>query len=473
MPVCVGASHDVGSPFRARTAGHLDGFNVADFRSQQSRRSTRMHPPASLARQVAIILVCAAVPAMATAQAGSGSPPAPATHVSMEDAVRLALVHNHQLQAQRLSTDLSKADEITAALKPNPVLTSTNASFPVFSPSQLTLNNIANNQSFVESLGYLFERGGKREKRIQVAQDTTIVAARNALDSERQLTFQTKQSFIAVLLAKSALNLAQDDLKSFATVVDVNRERFRTGDLAEADFMKIELQRLQFEQDVSAAELALAQARSDLRQNVGFEGLSADFDVDGELAFTRHTVALDTLLRDAEDTRPDLMAARGSVKLAEDTVALATSNRARDVTGEVEYDRAGPLNGLGVGLSIELPFHDRNQGNIAQSKVAVRQATELEAQARTVVRTDVANALNAFHNSEQVLGLFESGYLSRARQSLDIATYVYQGGNGTLLDLLDAERTYRTTELAYRQALAAYMTSVEQINLAVGRQVIP
>ena len=120
-----------------------------------------------------------------------------------------------------------------------------------------------------------------------------------------------------------------------------------------------------------------------------------------------------------------------------------------------------------------MAFHDKNQGNKALSKIAVRQAAELEAQARTAVLTDVTNAVNAFHNSEQVLTLFESGYLTRARQSLEIATYVYQSGNGTLLDLLDAERTYRTTELAYRQALAAYMTSVEQINLAVGRQVIP
>lgn len=432
-----------------------------------------MQAAAALHRRVALVSLALAVPALAAAQPDQGSPPAPATHISIESAVGLALRHNHQLQAQRLSTDMSRADEITAALKPNPVLTSTNASFPVFSPSQLTLNSIANNQSFVESLGYLFERGGKRERRIQVAQDTTAVAARNSLDAERQLTFQTQQAFIAVLLAKSALELARKDVQSFSTVVDVNRARLTAGDLAEADFMKIELQRLQFEQDVSAADLALAQAKSELRLDVGEESVTSDFDVDGDLAYTPHLLTLDAVLQEAEASRPDLAAAHGSVKLAEDTVALAISNRARDVTGEVEYDRAGTLNGLGVGLSIELPFHDRNQGNIAQSKVALRQASELEAHTRASIRSEVTNAVNTFRNSEQVLKLFESGYLARARQSVEITTYVYQGGNGTLLDLLDAERTYRTTELAYRQALAAYMTSVAQINAAVGKQVIP
>jgi len=432
-----------------------------------------MHTAACLGRQAAIVLLTAAAPAVAMAQPGSSPAVAPVAHLSIADAVQLALEHNHQLQAQRLTVDISKAGEVTAALKPNPVLTSTFSNYPVFSPSQLTWDDIINNQTLVASYGYLFERGGKRAKRTVVAEDTTTVAIRSTLDSERQLTFETRRSFIAVLLAKSTLNLVREDLKSFSTVVDVNRERFRAGDLAEADFMKIELQRLQFEQDVSGAELALAQARSDLRQNVGFEHLTADFDVDGDLAFTPHAVSLDELMRDAQEARPDLMAAQSSMKLAVDTAALAVGNGARDVTGEVEYDHSGSFNGIGFGFSFELPFHDRNQGNIASTKVAVRQAAELEAQTRTAVLTDVTNAVNAFHNSEQVLTLFESGYLTRARQSLDITTYVYQGGNGTLLDLLDAERTYRSTELAYRQALAAYMTSVEQINLAVGRQVIP
>jgi len=143
-----------------------------------------------------------------------------------------------------------------------------------------------------------------------------------------------------------------------------------------------------------------------------------------------------------------------------------------DVTGGMEYDRAGPLNAVGFSVSVDLPFHDRNQGNIAQSKVAIAQANEQQEFARSTVLTDVVNAYATFQTSEKVLTLYQSGYLDQAKQSLDITTYVYQQGNGTILDLLDAERTYRSTQLAYRQALAAYMTSVQQINQAVGRQVL-
>ena len=428
-----------------------------------------MRAGSTVGRLVGATLLSLSVPAAASAQAAGGA----AVRLAMADAVRLALVHNHQLIAQRLNIDISKADEITAGLKPNPVVTSVNENFPVFSPGDLTLDNFANNQNFVQSLSYLFERGGKRDKRSLVARDTTTVAANTATDSERQLIFQTRQAFINVLLAKSSLDLAQEDLQNFSNVVEVNRQRVAAGDLAEADFYKISLQKLQFEQDVSGAEVALTQARAALRLNVGLDSVPEEFDVDGDLAHAKYAVTLDDLKQAAIASRPDLLAAQNSTKLAHDTHALDISNRALDVTGEVEYDRAGPLNALGFGISIPLPIHDRNQGNIAHSEVAIRQASELEAQARSTVLTDVVTAYAGFQTAEKVLGLFESGYLDQARQSLDITTYVYQQGNGNLLDLLDAERTYRATQLAFRQALASYMTSVEQLNFVVGKQVMP
>lgn len=425
-------------------------------------------------RLVAAALLAVGARGIAAAQVNRPSAtPTPAARLSMDEAVRLALERNHQLAAQRLNIDVSRADEITAGLKPNPVLTSINQNYPVFSPSQLTWGNVVATQSLTESLSYLFERGGKRKNRILVAQDTTDVASKTAADAERQLRFQTSQAFVNVLLAKSTLALAQENLKNFSDVVEVNRERVRAGDLAEADFYKIHLQQLQFEQDVSSSEVALVQAKAALRQNVGIESVAEEFDVDGDLVYRKYAATLDDLNRAALAARPDLLAAQSGMKLAQDTQALAFSNRARDVTGDLEYDRFGDSNALGFGVSFELPFHDRNQGNIARSRVAIRQAEQTELAAQTAVLTDVRDAFAAFQTSEKVVGLYQSGYLDQAKESLDITTYVYQQGNATLLDLLDAERTYRTTQLAFRQALAAYMTAVAQIDFAVGRQVMP
>jgi cobalt-zinc-cadmium efflux system outer membrane protein len=415
-------------------------------------------------------VLCLAPPA-ARAQAGASRPPVQGSPLTMEQAVQLALQRNQALRAERLNIDQSKANEVTAALKPNPVLTSVNQNFPVFTPRDLTLSNLANNQTFTESLSYLFERGGKRDRRIQVARDTTEMTARTVEDAERQLRFQVTQAFISVLLAKSALDLARDDLKDFTEVVDLNRQRLLQGDLAEGDYLKISLQKLQFEQDVSAAGVALVQSRATLRQLVGYDTVQENFDAVGELARQKQAFTLEELQRQALTARPDLQAARASTRLATSSVALAEGNRARDITGEVEYDRAGPANGIGVGFSIELPVHDRNQGEIARTRTATRQAQESESAATNGVLTDVVAAFAGFQANETVVSLYEAGYLEQARQSREISTYAYRRGVGTLLDLLDAERTYRATELAYRQALAAYMTSVEQINFVVGKQV--
>ena len=419
------------------------------------------------------VLTAAGAAAGGVATVSAQVVPAPLARVSFADAVRLTVERNQNLRAQRLTIDQAKADETTAGLKPNPGLFVGADGLTPFSPSHLTGDLFRNGLEYTSSLSYLFERGGKRLKRTTVAQDATALARMNVDDLERQVRFQAEQAFVDALLAKSTLEMAQENLKSFSDVVEVNRQRVAAGDLAEAEFFRISLQKLQFEQDVSSAQVGLIQAKAALRQLMGFEAVADDFDVEGTLTAPTYPLNLEDLKRLALENRPDVLAAHAAVQLAQDTLTLERGNRARDVSGNLGYTHLGPDNTIGVGVAIDLPIHDRNQGNIARSEIGVRQAVEAETAARFAAVTDVVNAYAAFDTNRKVVALYESGYLSQARQSLDITTYVYQRGAGTLLDLLDAERTYRDTELAYRQALAAYMTSLRQLNFAVGKQVIP
>ncbi|HEV8416043.1 MAG TPA: TolC family protein [Bryobacteraceae bacterium] len=406
-------------------------------------------------------------PAVAQAQV---PPPASAPSlISMEDAVRIALQYNQALRAQRLNIDQSKAGEITAALKPNPVLGNLVDTIPIFSPQTIRLST----QIYEETLNYTVERGGKREKRVAVAKGNTDVAAKTVADNERQLRFQVTQAFINVLLAKSVLLLAQDNLANYSQQLDLNKARLTAGDLAEADYIKLSLQKLQFEQDVSAAQLSLVQSKANLRQQLGYQSVADNYDVTGMLARIQHAVQLEDLEKQALVNRPDLQAAHSGVKVASDTVALALGNKVRDWTWGTDYTNQNfGINGVGVSLSFELPFHDRNQGEIARSQAAVKQAQETESSTQVGVLTDVVNAYYGFQTSDQVVGLFEGGYLDQATQSRDLSTYAYQRGAASILDLLDAERSYRATQLAYRQALAAQMIAAEQVNLVVGTQVI-
>jgi outer membrane protein, heavy metal efflux system len=419
-------------------------------------------------RAAGVLLICLAP---AWPQTGGGTPAGPMT-LSLEDAIRLALQQNQALRAQRMDVDQSKANEITASLKPNPNLSITAEDFPFFSPSFLTWDNLRTNQEFAGGLDYTFERGGKRAKRMLVAADSTAVVRLTVADSERQLRYQVAQAFIAVLLAKSNLELANASLKDFSNVVEINRQRADAGDISEADYLKIALQKLQFQQDVSAAQLSLVQSKATLRQLVGYQSVPENFDVSGQLEHKKQVVELDDLERRALQMRPDLLAVEGGVKAANDTVALALGDRARDLTAEAEYKRNGEANTFGFGLSFELPVHDRNQGEIARSQVAARQAQEAQKAATSAVLTDVVNAYSAFRTNDQIVSIFESGYLDQANRSREISRYAYRRGATSLLDFLDAERSYRETQLAFRQALANYMAGGEQINFAVGTEVI-
>lgn len=423
-------------------------------------------------RTLVLVLALLVLTVAILAQTPPGPAPArtpPPNLISMEDAVRIALQYNQALRAQRLNVDQSKANEITAGLKPNPNLTSLVDTIPIFSPQTIR----GSTQIYEETIGYTVERGGKRERRVIVAKDNTDVAVKTVADNERNLRFQVVQDFINVLLAKSVLQLAQDDLANFTQEVELNRARVTAGDLAEGDFLKLSLQKLQFEQDVSAAKLSLVQAKANLRQQLGYESVAENYDVIGTLEHKKRLVILDDLERQALANRPDLQAAHSNVALANDTVSLAFGNRVRDWTWGVDYTNQNfGINGVGVSLSFDLPIHDRNQGEIARSQVAAKQSKETESSTRVGVLTDVINAYQGLQTGEEVLALFEGGYLDQATQSRDISTYAFQRGAATILDVLDAERSYRATQLAYRQAIATQMTAMEQINLVVGTQVI-
>jgi cobalt-zinc-cadmium efflux system outer membrane protein len=390
--------------------------------------------------------------------------------ISKEDAVRIALAHNQSLRANRFNIDQSKANEVTAGLKPNPSLSLSFDALPILQPQTIRLDT----QIYSAGLSYTVERGGKREKRVVVAKDNTQIAAQTVTDNERTLRFQVVQAFINVLLAKSVLLLAKDDLANFSQEVELNHARLVAGDLAEGDYLKLSIQKLQFEQDVSAAVLGLVQARVTLRQLLGYQSVTDDFDVKGTLVHTKPSVTMADLEKKALESRPDLQAAHTGVALANDTVSLAFGNRARDWSWGGDYSFQSPSQaGLGLSFGIDLPIHDRNQGEIARSQAAVRQSIETEASTKVGVQADMVNAYYGLQSNEEIVNLYESGYLKQASDSRDISTYAFQRGAATILDVLDAERSYRATQLAYRQALAAQMIAMEQVNEAAGAQVIP
>jgi cobalt-zinc-cadmium efflux system outer membrane protein len=415
------------------------------------------------------LLVCLMLGAGTTLGQQSTSP----TRIDLDQAIQLALAHNHALKAARTQIQQNQAQEITAGLRPNPVLTWDALFVPFFSPDQLQSDYLNNITEFDAGIGYTIERGHKRQARVQAARDQTTVARSEVSDTERSLTFNVAQLFVGVLLAKSNLQAAEQNLASFQETVNISEARYKAGAISEGDFLKIKLQLLQFQMDASAGRLALAQSLASLRQLLGFDAVPADYDVVGDLAYSPLKLNQEDLELMAMKQRPDLLAAQQGVTAAQSQYLLAKANGKRDLTTSVDYTRVGGANNASFIFNIEIPLFDRNQGEIARTHYAITQAQEGATAASEAVMTDVVNAYQALKTSEKVVELYDSGYLKQAQDSRDISEYAYKRGAASLLDYPDAERSYRATQYGYRQALANYMLSLEQVREAVGTRNLP
>ena len=395
------------------------------------------------------------------------------TQITLDQAIDLALAHSHNLKAARTQIDQNKAQEVTAALRPNPALNWDMLYVPIFTPSDLTTDTLSTLTEFDVGVSYLIERGKKRQRRLDAAKDATAVTRDQVNDTERQLIFGVAQQFIQAQLAQSTLDFALRDLDSFQQTVRISEEQYRVGDISEGDLLKIKLQMLQFQTDVSSAQVAKVQALASLRQLLGFDAVPANYTIEGEFSYQPLTLNVDDLQAHALKSRPDLAAATEGVRAAQSQINLAKANGKVDLTAAVTYSHVSDENLLGASFSIPLPIFDRNQGEIARTQYAKTQAQETAEATSDAVLTDVRNNYEAFKTNQEIVQLYTSGYLKQAEESRDISQYAYKRGAASLLDYLDAERSYRATQLSYRQALANYLVSVEQLKESVGSRTLP
>jgi cobalt-zinc-cadmium efflux system outer membrane protein len=411
-------------------------------------------------------------PALILLLAGTGNAQN-TTLISLDQAIDLALAHNHAIKATRTLILQNQAQEITANLRPNPTLGADTQFVPFFSPQDFSGENLNNVQQFDVGISYLFERGRKRQHRLQAARDQTAVTRAQVTDAERTLAFNVGQQFVSVLLAESTLEFAKQDLKDFQQTVDISEAQLKAGYIGEGDYLKIKLQLLQFQTDVSAARLAKVQALVGLRGMLGYNAVPADFDVIGDLGYEPVKGNEEDFQAKALRERPDFRAAELGITAAQSQVSLAKANGKVDVNGTYDFTHVSGENTASIFANFELPIFNRNQGEIARTGYALTQAQEQEQAASDQVLSDVGNAYEALRSNDEVVHLYTSGYLKQAQDSRDITEYAYKRGAASLLDFLDAERSYRSVQLAYRQALASYMTALEQLKEAVGTRNLP
>jgi cobalt-zinc-cadmium efflux system outer membrane protein len=383
---------------------------------------------------------------------------------------------NPTLKADALGVDEMKAEEITAFLRPNPQFTMLADGTQIvphdgaWTPFRGTYEQ--------PTFSYLHERDHKRELRLKSAQEGTQIAQSQHEDLDRTLIFTLRSAFVQTLQAKFVLDLARKDLDYYDKIIQISRDRFRAGDIAQIDLDRIELLRVQYESEIQNAIVNLRTAKIQLLQLLNDRTPVDQFDVNGPYDFSEDLAPLEDFRNTALDARPDLRAALQSLQQADTNHKLAEANGSTDPTYSAWYTHNSSNNNpngiqtLGLSVSIPLRIFDKNQGEKKRTQIDIGKNQQLTEASRAQVFSDVDSAYEIVRSNIALLKPYKAQYNAQALRVRDTVTYSYEHGGASLMDFLNAQSDYRTVQLAYAQLIGAYLTAAGQLNLAVGREVI-
>jgi cobalt-zinc-cadmium efflux system outer membrane protein len=383
---------------------------------------------------------------------------------------------NPTLRAGQLNIDESRAQEITAYLRPNPdfalsadgtQLTPYRGVYRPFSGTQLS-----------PSVSYLHERENKRELRLENAQKGTVVARSQQDDLVRTMTFNLRSAFVQTLQAKAVLAVAMENLTYYDKVIGLSRDRLAAGDLARVDLDRIELQRVQYEAELEQADVSLRTAKIQLLTLLNDRTPINQFDITGPFDFSNDIAPLDEIRRSALEARPDLKAAMQSVDQARTAHDLAVANGSADPTFSVWWTHNpsfnNPFDNNTIGASVEVPLRifDRNQGEKERTAIDIQRNQRQEEAAAAQVLSDVDSAYATVLSNLNLLRPYKDRYMAQALRVRETVSFSWEHGGAALIDFLNAQNDYRSIQLNYLNLVGSYMTAASQLNLAVGREVI-
>lgn len=419
------------------------------------------------------------VPVLAACLAAQPSPPpapppAPPDVVSVEQAVSEALEHNLDLTAEKMNISIAEARQITARLRPNPVVTLSGQLLDLLGTG-FNPNNPAGPNQFTAHTDFVIERPGKRQQRMAVASADRTLAEFGVREAMRQVIYATESTFVDVQQAKENLALAQSNQKSLDAIVAINEVKVKSGELAQVELDRSRVAALQYQAAVDGAQLALEQAKLKLQLVLGRQQRSQSFDVAGPIRRDGITGTEADIRAQAISLRPDVLGARQSQARSQADLRLQLANGKIDFTVGSEYSRQWAYglggNSLGFSASAPLPIFNRNQGEIARAQREEVQAAARLRALEASVTSEVELAYRQYVISKRLLENIETNMLARAKSVRETMEYSYRRGEASLVEYLDAQRAYNDAVQSYIDARANFARSLYRIESVSGSSV--
>lgn len=387
--------------------------------------------------------------------------------LTLQTALEMLTKQNPVWLRDQLNTKIAEGNLSQARLRPNPDLEISSESYPLFESNR---GSFLDNQELVVSAGQTIETAGKRSKRTQVAQQDLTATSSDVVNTIRQLKLELKLRYYAAVLAKAQYGLAEENLKQFDQIIQLNEARFKQGEISGLDINRVRAERLRFLTDVLDADLDLKNAKTGLLELLGVSDFAAQFDVVEPLASSEPQVQLPELQTQALRDRPDLLAEQQRLERDQANVQLQKAEAIPNLTPSFGYKRDFGVNTAVFGITLPLPLFNRNQGNVARATAQVEQRRfEIQRQV-LAVRREVQQAYQGLETQQSKVQEMEKTYVPSARTARDIAQQSYRLGSLDLIALLDAERVYRDTVQSYNRALYDYKAAVFQLEAAIGKE---
>lgn len=389
-------------------------------------------------------------------------------YVSLESATEQFLRKNLSVEAARLEVGVAEAERIGARLRPRPGLT--------VSAENLRLSGetaAGRLQEFGVAVTQPIELGNRKALRMEVAERTVSVSEARLTDVLRRQLFDLKRTYYESVLSRALLGIEQENRDNFEGLLQFNKARFEEGYIAEGDLLKVRLERIKFDFAVANAELAFRKTKIRLLELIG----EPDFDRAGKLDVISRlqmpTIGLDLAqLRAAALTnRPEVKVAEAEVALAESAIRLERSRARGEVTPYAGYKRVGVDNTVLAGVTVPLPFGNRNQSGIARAEAEQRVAETKLQFVRHRALAEVEAAFRAYETAREQVRAYETGLLRQADESREIQLAAYQEGAAELITLIEAQKTRTEIRANYYRAIFDYYSSIFQLELATGTNI--
>lgn len=395
--------------------------------------------------------------------------------ITVEQAINEALQNNPGLQADQVNFQIAESSVTTARLRPNPTLTLGDSYLAYI--NGYNLDKGANASEVAGRVDVPVERGGKRKLRVETAEYNKKIAQTQFLDSIRKLRLEVASSCIDVLQAKSNLALVLDNLSTFEELVKINDVRVKAGAINPQDLARSKVAMHQFQSNVKRAELELCNAKIKLQSFLGRKKMLDTFDIEGELKVTLKNPDLElaALQEMAISSRPDLKALEFTKEQSQTSLKLQQANAKVDYSVGIQYQRTlanEDFNSVGLSFSVPLPVFNRNQGEIERVRAEHDQLARRRDASVARVLNEVKTAYNEFCTGRELVNSIENNLLKPAELARDTAAYIYRSGASSLVEFLDAQRAFNETMHSYNESLATYRNAMNNLNAAVGKEVL-